>query len=239
MLDEMEVKKTPAVKSRPEMKSLAHWTAGAGKSPANPGQPMSLWDMAMAVREFARKQPVTFARLPIGWPGEAYEFNGPLSFMGNDGGGAVGTGPGHTIGAALALKDSGRLTIGVLGDGDYLMGVNALWTASRMEIPVMIVVADNRSYYNDEMHQERVAQARNRPVQNRWIGQRIDDPRVDLVAMARAQGFESEDPVSTTEALAEALRKGAEVVAKGGRYFIDSVITPGYADTAPDQRAGG
>ena len=239
MLDEMEIKKIPKVKPRPEMKSLAHWNAGTGKSPANRGQPMSLWDMAMTVRDFAKKQPVTFARLPIGWPGEAYEFDGPLSFMGNDGGGAVGTGPGHTIGAALALKDAGRLTIGVLGDGDYLMGVNALWTASRMEIPVMIVVADNRSYYNDEMHQERVAQARSRPVQNRWIGQRIDDPRVDLVAMARAQGFESEDPVSTTEALAKALKRGAEIVAKGGRYFIDSVITPGYADTGPDQRGGG
>jgi thiamine pyrophosphate-dependent acetolactate synthase large subunit-like protein len=239
MLDEIEVKKTPVVKSRPEMKSLTHWNAGTGKSSANPGQPMSLWDMAMTMREFTKNRSVTFARLPIGWPGEAYEFDGPLSFMGNDGGGAVGTGPGHTIGAALALKDKGRLTIGVLGDGDYLMGVNALWTASRMEIPVMIVVADNRSYYNDEMHQERVAQARNRPVQNRWIGQRIDDPRVDLVAMARAQGFESEDPVSTTEALANALKKGAEVVAKGGRYFIDSVITPGYADSGPDQRSGG
>jgi thiamine pyrophosphate-dependent acetolactate synthase large subunit-like protein len=239
MLDEMEIKKIPKVKPRPEMKSLTHWNAGTGKSPANPGQPMSLWDMAMTVRDFAKKQPVTFARLPIGWPGEAYEFDGPLSFMGNDGGGAVGTGPGHTIGAALALKGTDRLTLGVLGDGDYLMGVNALWTASRMEIPVMIVVADNRSYYNDEMHQERVAQARSRPVQNRWIGQRIDDPRVDLVAMARAQGFESEDPVSTTEALAKALQRGAEIVAKGGRYFIDSVITPGYADTGPDQRGGG
>ena len=117
---------------------------------------------------------MTFARLPIGWPGEAYEFDGPLSFMGNDGGGAVGTGPGHTIGAALALKDSGRLTIGVIGDGDYLMGVNALWTASHFDIPVMIVVADNRSYFNDEMHQERVAQMRSRPPQNRWIGQQID-----------------------------------------------------------------
>ena len=239
MLDELDAKKTPKVKTRSEMKSLSHWNDGTGKSPASRGQPMSLRDMAMTVREFAKKQPVTFARLPIGWPGEAYEFDGPLSFLGNDGGGAVGTGPGHTIGAALALKETGRLTIGVLGDGDYLMGVNALWTASRMEIPVMIVVADNRSYYNDEMHQERVAQARSRPVQNRWIGQRIDDPRVDLVAMARAQGFESEDPVSTTEALAKALKRGAEVVAKGGRYFIDSVITPGYADSGPDQRAGG
>ena len=61
--------------------------------------------------------------------------------MGNDGGGAVGTGPGHTIGAALALKGSGRLTVGVIGDGDYLMGVNALWTAAHFDIPVMIVVA--------------------------------------------------------------------------------------------------
>lgn len=240
MLDEMDAKQTPKVKTRPELQSLPHWNdAPMAMSASTRGQPMTQWDMAMTVREFAKKRPVTFARLPIGWPGEAYEFDGPLSFMGNDGGGAVGTGPGHTIGAALALKDSGRLTIGVLGDGDYLMGVNALWTASRFEIPVMIVVADNRSYYNDEMHQERVAQMRSRPAQNRWIGQRIDDPRVDLVAMARAQGFESEEPVATADALARALKKGAEIVAKGGRYFIDSQIQPGYADSGPDQRAGG
>jgi benzoylformate decarboxylase len=93
---------------------------------------MTLWDMAMTVREFAKKRSVTFARLPIGWPGEAYEFDGPLAFLGNDGGGAVGTGPGHTVGAALALKDTDRLTIGILGDGDYLMGATALWTASHL-----------------------------------------------------------------------------------------------------------
>jgi benzoylformate decarboxylase len=239
MLEELDPKKTAKVKTRPEMKNLAHWNNEpiAKSSPAR-GQPMTLWDMAMTIREFAKKRSVTFARLPIGWPGEAYEFDGPLSFLGNDGGGAVGTGPGHTIGAALALKDTNRLTIGILGDGDYLMGVSALWSASHFDIPVMIVVADNRSYFNDEMHQERVAQMRSRPAQNRWIGQRIDDPRVDLVAMARAQGFDSEEPVSTTEALAKALKRGAEIVAKGGRYFIDSVVQPGYADSGPDQRAG-
>ena len=239
MLEELDSRKTLKVKARPEMKNITHWNdALNGKSEKMSGKPMTLWDMAMTVREFAKKRPITFARLPLGWPGEAYELDGPLSFMGNDGGGAVGTGPGHTIGAALALKGSDRLTIGVIGDGDYLMGVNALWTAAHFEIPVMIVVADNRSYFNDEMHQERVAQMRSRPAQNRWIGQRIDDPRVDLVAMARAQGFDSEAPVSTTEALAKALKRGAEIVAKGGRYFIDSVIEPGYADSGPDQRAG-
>jgi benzoylformate decarboxylase len=239
MLDELDAKKAPKIKTRPALKNIVHWNdaLNSGSKTGN-GKLMTLWDMAMSVREFAKKRPVTFARLPIGWPGEAYEFDGPLSFMGNDGGGGVGTGPGHTIGTALALKNSGRLTIGVIGDGDYLMGVNALWTAAHLEIPVMIVAADNRSYYNDEMHQERVAQMRGRPAQNRWIGQRIDDPRVDLVAMARAQGFGSEAPVSTPEALAKALKKGAEVVAKGGRYFIDSVVEPGYADSGPDQRAG-
>ena len=238
MLEELDARKTPKAKPRQEMKDIAHWNSAAmSKSAPAPGQPMTLWDMGMTLREFAKGKPVTFARLPIGWPGEAYEFDGPLSFMGNDGGGAVGTGPGHTIGAALALKGTDRLTIGVIGDGDYLMGVNALWTASHFEIPVMIVAADNRSYYNDEMHQERVAQMRDRPPQNRWIGQRIDDPQVDLVAMARAQGFESEDPVSTPEELAAALKRGAEVVANGGRYFIDSLVQPGYADAGPDQRA--
>ena len=238
MLEELDARKTPKAKPRQEMKDIAHWNSAAmSKSSPAPGQPMTLWDMGMTLREFAKGKSVTFARLPIGWPGEAYEFDGPLSFMGNDGGGAVGTGPGHTIGAALALKGTDRLTIGVIGDGDYLMGVNALWTASHFEIPVMIVAADNRSYYNDEMHQERVAQMRDRPPQNRWIGQRIDDPQVDLVAMARAQGFESEDPVSTPEQLAAALKRGAEVVAKGGRYFIDSLVQPGYADAGPDQRA--
>jgi len=125
----------------------------------------------------------------------------------------------------------------VIGDGDYLMGVSALWSAAHFDIPVMIVVADNRSYFNDEMHQERVAQMRSRPAQNRWIGQRIDDPRVDLVAMARAQGFDSEAPVTTVEELTAALKRGAEIVTNGGRYFIDSVILPGYADSGADQRA--
>lgn len=236
MVDLLGVEAKGQIKKRSALNNVARWHQKALSLGAS-DQAMTLWDMALTVRDFARGKPVTFARLPIGWPGEAYEADGPLWFMGNDGGGAVGTGPGHTVGAALALKDSGRLVVGVIGDGDYLMGVSALWSASHFNLPVMVVVADNRSYFNDEMHQERVAQMRNRPAQNRWIGQRIDDPRVDLVAMARAQGFDSEAPVTTAAELATALERGAKVVADGGRYFIDSVILPGYADSAPDQRA--
>ena len=59
------------------------------------------------------------------------------------------------------------------------MGVTALWTAVHYELPCLMIVANNRSFYNDELHQERVATERGRPVENKWIGQRIDEPDID------------------------------------------------------------
>ena len=81
----------------------------------------------------------------------------PARLLGSDGGGGVGGGPGVSVGAALALKGTGRIPVAVCGDGDFLMGVTALWTAAHYRIPLLIVVANNRSFFNDELHQERVA----------------------------------------------------------------------------------
>ena len=97
-------------------------------------------------------------------------------------------GSGISIGAALALRGSGRLPLAVLGDGDFMMGVSGLWTATRHGIGLMIVVANNLSFFNDEMHQERMALQRGRPPENRWIGQRIAGPDIDIAALAKAQG---------------------------------------------------
>ncbi len=225
-------------RQRPALARIKHWTGSpVAREKVRGAQPLEPVDLALTVSAFARAEGATLARLPLGWPGHACRFDHPLDYLGSDAGGAVGTGPGHTVGAALALKDSGRMAIGVLGDGDYLMGVSALWTASHMELPTMIIVANNRSYFNDEAHQERVARERGRPPENRWIGQRIDQPAVDLVAMARAQGFEGEDPVSTANQLAAALARGRKVVRAGGRYLIDARVLPGYADSTPRGRA--
>src|SRR5947208_16765097 len=112
----------------------------------------------------------------------------PCDSLGGGRGGGVGAGPRMIVGAALALNDSGRMVAGILGDGDFLMGVTALWTAAHYRIPCLLIVANNRSFYNDELHQERVAHARGRPVENKWIGQRIGEPDIDLASMAGAQG---------------------------------------------------
>ena len=66
----------------------------------------------------------------------------------------------------------------------------------------MIIVTNNRSNYNDEVHQEAVAVERDRPVANKWIGMRLDDPALDLVNLARAQGVEAEGLTSAEALLA-------------------------------------
>ena len=126
-------------------------------------------------------------RLPLGWNGAYLPFRHPLDYVGFDGGGGVGAGPGITVGAALALKGSGRIPIGLLGDGDFLMGNTAVWTAVHYQIPcLMIVWLTTARICNDERHQEQIALARGRPAENRWIGQRIDQPDIDIAAMARS-----------------------------------------------------
>src|SRR4029079_6583485 len=133
--------------------------------------------------------------------GATWIFDHPLDYLGSDGGGGVGGGPGISVGAALALKDGGRLAVAVCGDGDFLMGATALWTATHYRIPLLIVVANNRSFYNDAVDQEPVARMRTRPVENKWIGQRIADPDIDIAAMARAQGAHGFGPVEDVASL--------------------------------------
>jgi thiamine pyrophosphate-dependent acetolactate synthase large subunit-like protein len=132
------------------------------------------------------------------------------------------------VGAALALKDSSRLSVAIIGDGDYLMGVNALWTAAHYRIPLLVIVANNRSYHNCEVHQYRVAKLRNRSIENNWIGQRIDDPQIDLAGLACTQGLEAEGPISDFADLSEALQRAVGKVEKGYAYVIDVIISPNF-----------
>ena len=39
----------------------------------------------------------------------------------------------------------------MLGDGDFLMGATALWTAVHYRIPLLVVVSNNNSFFNDEL----------------------------------------------------------------------------------------
>jgi thiamine pyrophosphate-dependent acetolactate synthase large subunit-like protein len=198
---------------------------------------LSLRAVADCLNEATDGIDVCLTRLPLGWPGDGRHFTHPLDYLGGDGGAGVGAGPGITVGAALALKNSGRVPIALLGDGDYLMGVTALWTAAHYRIPCLIVVCNNRSFYNDEAHQERVARARGRPVENKWIGQRIADPDIDLAALAVAQGARGIGPVPDPAELTSAIAQGVRAVRDGEACVIDARVLPRYDADISGERA--
>jgi thiamine pyrophosphate-dependent acetolactate synthase large subunit-like protein len=213
-------------------------TLGPGKAniPTKPvpefkptGDKLNVDHVAVALRKALGNRSVSLTHVSLSWDGRCWPFRHPLDYLGGDGGGGVGGGPGISVGAALALKDSGRMAVAVCGDGDFLMGVTALWTAAHYRIPLLMVIANNRSFFNDELHQERVARMRNRPIENRWVGQRISEPDIDLAAMARAQGAVAFGPVTTIGELPSVFAKAIAAVEAGDVVVVDTRVEPGYS----------
>jgi thiamine pyrophosphate-dependent acetolactate synthase large subunit-like protein len=205
--------------------------AEAEKGPSIIDGRISVDAMARTIVDALAAEAPSYLRLPLGWPGACCCFNGPLDYIGFDGGGGIGSGPGMAVGAALALRDGGhqRLPVAVLGDGDFLMGVTALWTAVHYRVPLLILVANNRSFFNDELHQERMARLRGRPIENRSIGLRMEDPPIDLAKLAEGQGALGIGDVDTPTKLNYALGKAVMHVRSGGVAVVDVSVAPEYA----------
>jgi thiamine pyrophosphate-dependent acetolactate synthase large subunit-like protein len=211
--------KPAAVKARAEA-----YTPSAG--------PLRVDDLSRALKAAVGERAVTLTHLPLSWNGATWPFHHPLDYIGSEGGGGVGGGPGIAVGAALALKGSGRLPIAICGDGDFCMSATALWTAVHYRIPLLVVVCNNRSFFNDELHQERVARIRNRPPENRWIGQRISDPDIDCSGLGKAQGAVGFDPVTKTQDLVSTFEKAIAAVEAGHVAVVDVRVEPGYSAVA-------
>lgn len=184
--------------------------------------------LADALRRAVADRPASLTHVSLSWNGASWPFRHPLDYLGSDGGGGVGGGPGISVGAALALKESGRVAVAVCGDGDFMMGATAVWTAAHYRIPLLIVVANNRSFFNDELHQERVARMRNRPVENRWVGQRISEPDIDIAGVASAQGAKAFGPVNAIDDLVPTFERALREVDAGHVVVVDVRVEPGY-----------
>jgi thiamine pyrophosphate-dependent acetolactate synthase large subunit-like protein len=196
---------------------------------AGDGPDIFMHDLATALRDALGDEPACLVRLPLGWSGADLEAAHPLDYLGMDGGAGIGSGPGMAVGAALALEGSGRLPVAVLGDGDFLMGGTAAWTAAHYELPLLIVVANNAFFYNDVVHQERIAAQRQRPARNSWIGQAIADPAPDLPALARSLGLHAPPQVRDRAQLPAALSEAVAAARSGHPVLLDIHVRPdGY-----------
>jgi len=148
---------------------------------------------------------------------QAYQFHGT-------GKAGLGNGLGRALGVALANRGTGRLNVHFQPDGDLLFTPSALWTAAHHELPLLIVMHNNRSYNNDYAHQMEVAHHRDRPPENAGIGIDIGSPNVDFSTVAHGFGVHAEGAIEKPEELLPAIERAAAYVAAEGKPALVDVV---------------
>jgi len=157
------------------------------------------------------------------WTRRLWNFDRP----GRHPGAALGTATqiGTSLGVALAHRGSRRLVVDIQPDGDLLFDAAALWVASHHEIPMLVVMYNNRSYYNDWEHQVLVARQRGRDEEMAYVGMELDRPAPDFAMLARSFGWHAEGPIESPRDLGPALAAARNIVLDEGRPALVDVIT--------------
>jgi acetolactate synthase I/II/III large subunit len=160
------------------------------------------------------------------WPMRLWNIDKLHRWNGGSGGAGVGYNAPASLGAALANKRHGRLTVTFNGDGDLLYVPSTLWTAAHHHIPLLYIVQNNRAYHQEYMYLQAMANRHGRGIENAHIGTTITDPNVDFATVARGFGVHGEGPISDPKALAPALKRALAVVKGGEPALIDVVTDP-------------
>ena len=160
------------------------------------------------------------------WTARLWNRDKHYQSLGGSGGAGVGYGAPAAVGAALANKKHGRLSVTIQGDGDFLYAPGVWWTAAHHRIPLLAVMHNNRAYHQEVMHLQRMANRHNRGITRAHIGTTIDDPNVDFAKIAQGMGVHAQGPITNPNDLGPAIARALEVVKKGEPSLIDVVTQP-------------
>jgi acetolactate synthase-1/2/3 large subunit len=155
------------------------------------------------------------------WARQIWDFDKPYRHPGKSLGTA--TQIGISLGVALAHRDARRLVVDLQPDGDLMFDAGALWVAAKHRIPLLVVMYNNRAYYNDWEHQIRMAKLRGTPVERAHIGMDMDDPAPDFAGLARSMGWYAEGPIERPADVAPALKRAIERVKAGQPALLDTI----------------
>ena len=160
------------------------------------------------------------------WANRLWDMKKIYHYLGGQGAGGMGYGAPASVGAALANKKNGRISINIQTDCDMNYSPGILWTAAHHRIPLLSIMHNNRGYHQEVMFIARAASIRNRGQENSHIGTRLIDPEINYATMAKAYGVYSEGPITDPKDLAPAFKRGIERVKKGEPVMIDVVTQP-------------
>jgi len=157
------------------------------------------------------------------WAWKLWDFNKYYHHIGQSGSVGVGYSNPAAVGAALANRKHGRLSINLQNDGDFMFLPSTLWTAAHHKIPMLTVMHNNRAYNQEVMLVGSIAAERNRDVTRCTIGNVIDTPNIDFAGMARSMGWYAEGPIEHPADLGPAIRRALAAVERGEPALLDTV----------------
>src|SRR5215468_11129212 len=157
------------------------------------------------------------------WPLRLWDFDKHYQFIGGHGAYGIGYGAPAAVGAALANKKHGRITVNIQCDGDLNYAPGVLWTAAHHKIPLLSVMHNNRGYHQERMFLQDMASRAGRGIENTHIGVALNEPNINYAMLAKAYGMYSSGPIENPKDLGPAIRQALEVVKKGEPALVDVV----------------
>jgi acetolactate synthase I/II/III large subunit len=156
------------------------------------------------------------------WVHKIWDFDKPYRHVGRELG--TGTQIGISIGIALAHKGTGKLVIDLQPDGDLMFDLGALWTPIKYNIPMLIVMYNNRAYYNDWAHQIHMAHQRGTDPARAYIGMDLEGPPPDFTHIAKGIGWYAEGPIEDPAEIGAAVKRAIAQVKAGKPALVDAIV---------------
>jgi acetolactate synthase-1/2/3 large subunit len=161
-----------------------------------------------------------------GWAPRLWNFDKPYQWIGGSGGAGIGYGAPAAVGAALAHKRHGRLSVNIQTDGDLMYAPGVLWTAAHHHIPLLSVMHNNRAYHQELMHVQKMCNRHSRGIDRGRLGSELVDPPIDFAKVAQGFGVHAEGPITDPKDLGPAIARAVAVVKRGEPALVDVVCQP-------------
>jgi acetolactate synthase I/II/III large subunit len=160
------------------------------------------------------------------WPTRLWNFDKHYQYIGAAGGYGVGYGAPAAVGAALANRKYGRLSVNIQNDGDLMYAPGVLWTAAHHHIPLLTVMHNNRAYHQEVMQVQIMADRHSRGIDRAGIGTTMTEPNIEFAKLAQSMGVYGEGPISDPKELGPAIKRALEVVNRGEPAVVDVLTQP-------------